>query len=181
MLIAAAAHWDVTTTECSAANGLITHVPSGRTLTFGPMAHAAASVVLPAAVHRKKPDQWKLIGTRQKRLDVPDKVTGKAIFGTDVRLPNMLYAAIRQCPVFQGTPKSVDARAASSRPGVRGIVQLPHAVAVVADSWWQANQAVEAIGVIWDDEENARLSSADIQVSLRGSGRSRRRNWSRGR
>jgi isoquinoline 1-oxidoreductase subunit beta len=167
LITAAAAHWHVTTAECRAANGLIAHAPSGRTLTFGQIACAAASVVPPAEVRLKKPDNWKLIGTRQKRLDVPDKVTGKAIFGTDVRLPNMLYAAIRQCPVVRGTLKSVDARAASSRPGVRGIVQLPEAVAVVADSWWQANQAVETIQVTWDDDENARVSSADIGVSLR--------------
>lgn len=167
LIAAAAAQWLVAAPECRAANGLITHVPSGRIVTFGQIAQAAASLAPPAEVRLKEPGDWKLIGTRQKCLDVPDKVTGTALFGTDIRVPNMLYAAIRQCPVFKGTLKSVEARAASSHKGVRRIVQLPNAVAVVADSWWRANRAVEAIAVTWDDDENAQVSSADIQLSLR--------------
>ncbi len=167
LVAAAAARWNASPAECRAANGVIAHRPSGRTVTFGEIAGAAAGIAPPTRVRLKEPADWKLIGTPQKRFDVPDKLTGKAVFGTDVRLPDMLYAAIRQCPVFQGTLKSADARAATSRNGVRRIVRLPDAVAVVADSWWQANRAVEALAVTWDDDENANVSSADIQASLR--------------
>jgi isoquinoline 1-oxidoreductase beta subunit len=121
----------------------------------------------PADPKLKDPKDWTLVGTPQKRLDTMDKVTGKPIFGVDVRIPNMLYAAIVQCPVFGGAPKSYDEAKILSLKGVRLVVPLPNAVAVVADSWWQAKQAVDALSVTWDEGQNGKVSSADIAQLLR--------------
>jgi isoquinoline 1-oxidoreductase beta subunit len=168
MLIAAAAkRWKVAPAECRAAKGIITHAPSGRTLSFGQVAEAAARIAPPREVQLKDPKDWKLIGRPQQRFDLPDKVSGRTIFGADVRLPGMLYAAIAQCPTFRGEPQSVDASAAGGLPGVHKIVRLANAVAVAADSWWQASEAVNALRVRWGDDENASVSSADIAASLR--------------
>jgi isoquinoline 1-oxidoreductase beta subunit len=168
MLIAAAAQrWDVPAAECRAANSVITHRPSGRTVTYGAVAEAASRLTPPTSVTLKDPAQWKLIGQPMKRFDTPDKVMGKPIFGADIALPNMLVAAIRQCPVFGGTPKSYDEAAIRGRPGVRGVVPLRDGVAVVADSWWQAKQAADALPVTWDEGPNGGVSSASILASLR--------------
>jgi isoquinoline 1-oxidoreductase subunit beta len=169
MLVAAAAQqWNVPAVECQAAKSVITHKPSGRTLRFGEVAKAAAKLPPPAEPKLKDPKDWTLIGSPQKRLDTMDKVTGKPIFGIDVRVPNMLYAAIVQCPVFGGTPKSYDETKIRDLKGVRRIVRLPNAVAVVADSWWQAKQAVDALPVTWDEGQNGKVASADIAELLRG-------------
>jgi isoquinoline 1-oxidoreductase subunit beta len=168
MLVAAAAQrWNVAAAECVTAKSVITHKPSGRTLRFGEVAEAASKLPPPAEPRLKDPKDWTLVGTPQKRLDTIDKVTGKPIFGIDVRVPNMLYAAIVQCPVFAGTPKSYDEAKIQSLKGVRRVVPLPNAVAVVADSWWQAKQAVEALPVVWDEGQNAKVASADIAALLR--------------
>jgi len=167
MLIAAAAQqWNVPAAECQAAKSVITHKPSGRTLRFGEVTEAAAKLQLPAETKLKDPKQWTLVGTPQKRLDTRDKVTGRPIFGIDVRVPNMLYAAIVQCPVFAGTPKSYDEAKAGGLEGFRQVVPLPNAVAVVADSWWQAKKAVDALEVKWDEGQNGGVSSASIAELL---------------
>jgi isoquinoline 1-oxidoreductase subunit beta len=164
MLVAAAAQrWQVAPEECRAANGIITHVPSGRSVSFGQIASAAAQVAPPARPRLKPPRDWTLIGTPRPRLDTADKVTGRAVYGTDVRFPGMLYAAIRHAPVLGATLKSV---AAPAEGGMR-IVALAHAVAVVAESWWQASKAAEALAVTWDNGPHAELSSAAIEASLR--------------
>jgi isoquinoline 1-oxidoreductase beta subunit len=168
LIAAAAAQWNVSAAECQAAKSVITHKPSGRTLRFGEVAEAAAKLPPPAEVKLKDPKDWTLLGTPQKRFDTADKVTGKPIFGIDVRVPNMLYAAIVQCPVFGGTPKSFDESKIRGLKGVRQVVPLPNAVAVVADSWWQAKQAVEALPVTWDEGQNGKVSSASIAEFLRG-------------
>ncbi len=168
MLIAAAAtRWKAPPQECRAANGIISHGPSGRTLSFGQVAAAAARIAPPRDVRLKDPKDWKLIGTAQQRFDVPEKVCGKAIYGIDVRLPNMLYAAIAQCPTFHAGPRSVDAGAASGSAGVRKVIRLPNAVAVVAESWWQANEALKALRVTWDDDDNSTVGSDEIAATLR--------------
>src|SRR5262249_13768710 len=141
--------------------------PSGRTLTFGQVAGAAAHIAPPADVKLKDPRDWTLIGTPQSRLDVPDKGAGKPIYGIDVVVPNMLHAAIGQCPVFKGTLKSVDDTAARGIKGVRQVVKLRDAVAVVAESWWQAKTAVDTLKATWDEGEHAKLSSAGITEFLR--------------
>ena len=169
MLIAAAAQqWGVPAAECRAANSVITHQATGRTIRFGAVADAASRLPPPKSVALKPPEQWKLIGKSVKRFDTVDKVLGKPVFGIDVRLPDMLHAAIRQCPVFGGTLKRYDEAALKNQKGVRQVVALKDAVAVVAESWWQAKQAVEAMAVTWDDGPNAKVSSADILTFLRG-------------
>ena len=117
----------------------------------------------------KDPKEWTLIGTRQRRFDVPDKVTGKPIYAIDVRLPNMLYAAIVQCPVFKGRLKAVDATTLAGMKGVHRVVKQPDAVAVVADSWWRAKKAAAALAVTWDaGGDDREVSSATIQQNLHG-------------
>jgi isoquinoline 1-oxidoreductase beta subunit len=166
LIAAAAAAWHVPAKECSAANSVITHGPSGRTTTFGSVAAAAADMAPPAEIPLKDPKDWKLIGTRQRRLDVPDKVTGKPIYAIDVQLPGMLYAAIVQCPVFKGTLRSVDEAELAGMKGIRRVVKLPDAVAVVADSWWRAKKAAEALSVTWDFAGHAGVSSDTIREQL---------------
>jgi isoquinoline 1-oxidoreductase subunit beta len=167
LIAAAAARWEVPARECRAENSIITHLPSGRSLRFGEVAAAAAAIRPPARVKLKEPKDWKLIGTPRKRFEVLDKIKGQPIYGIDVRLPGMLYAAIRQCPVFKGSLRSVDEAKLAGRKGVRRIVRLPDAVAVVAESWWQAQQALEALPVTWDFGANGQVSSATIEAALR--------------
>ena len=166
LIAAAAAHWNVPEAECTAAKGVITHRPSGRSVGFGRVAAAAADLPPPAQVALKEPKDWKLIGTPRRRLDVPDKITGKPIYAIDVRLPNMLYAAIVQCPVFKGTLQSVDESKLADKKGIHRVVKLPDAVAVVADSWWRAKKAAEALPVNWDTGENSAVSSATIRAHV---------------
>ena len=167
LVAAAAARWNVPMTECTAAQGVITHGPSGRSVTFGAIAAAAADMKPPTQVALKDPKDWKLIGTRQRRFDVPDKITGKPIYAIDVQLPNMLCAAIVQCPVFKGTLKAVDETKLAGMNGVRKVVKLPDAVAVVADSWWRAKKAAEALPVTWDFGDNADVSSGTIHAQVK--------------
>jgi isoquinoline 1-oxidoreductase beta subunit len=167
LIAAAAARWNVPMTECTAAQGVITHGPSGRSVTFGAIAAAAADMKPPTQVALKDPKDWKLIGTRQSRFDVPDKITGKPIYAIDVQLPNMLHAAIVQCPVFKGTLKAVDQTKLAGMNGIRQVVKLPDAVAVVADSWWRAKKAAEALPVTWDFGDNSHVSSGTIGAQLK--------------
>jgi isoquinoline 1-oxidoreductase beta subunit len=167
LIAAAAARWSVPMTECTAAQGVITHGPSGRRITFGAIAAAAADVKPPAQVVLKDPKDWKLIGTRQRRFDVPDKITGKPIYAIDVQLPNMLYAAIVQCPVFKGTLKAVDETRLAGMKGIHQVVKLPDAVAVVADGWWRAKKAAEALPVTWDFGDSSHVSSGTIGAQLK--------------
>jgi isoquinoline 1-oxidoreductase subunit beta len=168
MLIAAAAQrWNVTPSECRAANSTITHVPTGRTLRYGEVAEAAATAQPLNEVALKNRKDWKLVGKPTKRLDIIDKVQGTPIYGIDVRLPGMLHAALIQCPVFKGTLKSVDDTRARAMPGVRKVVKLKDAVAVVADSWWQAKKASEALAITWDEGGNGKISSPSIREFLR--------------
>ena len=168
MLVAAAAvQWNVCAAECQAAKSVVTHKPSGRALRYGELAEAAAKLAPAAAPKLKDPKDWVLLGTPQKRLDTADKVTGKPLFGIDVRVPNMLYAAIVQSPVFGGTVKSNDETKIRSLKGVHRVVALPGAVAVVADSWWRAKQAIETLPVRWDEGQNGAVSSASISEVLR--------------
>jgi isoquinoline 1-oxidoreductase subunit beta len=167
LIAAAAARWNVAASECAAANSTITHLPSGRSVTFGRVAADAAAIVTPAQVVLKDPKDWKLIGTRQNRLEVADKVTGKPIYAIDVRLPNMLYAAIVQCPVFKGTVRSVDESKLASLKGIRRVVKQADSVAVVADTWWQAKKAAEMLPVTWDVGDNGGVSTGSIREEVR--------------
>ena len=162
LIAAAAARWGVPAAQCRAQNSKITHLPSGRTLRFGEVARDAVKLTPPENVALKDPAEWKLAGTPRNRLDVLDKVTGRPVFAIDVRLPDMLYAALVRCPVFRGTLKSVDESSIQGMRGVRRIVRLPDAVAVVAESWWIAKNAAEALRVTWDDGGNGGVSTETI-------------------
>ncbi|MCK1545092.1 xanthine dehydrogenase family protein molybdopterin-binding subunit [Bradyrhizobium sp. 147] len=164
MLIQAAADaWKVPASECTAANSVITHTPSGRTTTYGKVAEAAAKLSPPADVKLKDPKDWKLIGKGVKRLDTADKTTGAMIYGIDVKLPGMLNAAIKDCPVFGGKLKSFDEAKVSDMKGVKKVVKVGDtAVAVVADTWWHAKTALEALPIVWDEGDNAKVSSESI-------------------
>jgi len=166
LVTAAATRWNVPLAECQAANSVITHVPSGRTLDFGAVAAAAAQLEPPEEVFLKEPEEWRLLGTPVKRLDVPDKIAGKPVFGTDVELPGLLHASIRACPVFGGKLQQYDAEAVIKGAGVVQVVALDDAVAVVAESWWQAQQALQALPVTWDDAGHDKVDDADIRADL---------------
>ncbi|UQR65836.1 molybdopterin-dependent oxidoreductase [Bradyrhizobium sp. C-145] len=164
MLINAAADaWKVPASECTAANSVITHTPSGRTTTYGKVAEAAAKLTPPADVKLKDPKDWKLIGKGVNRLDTADKTTGAMTYGIDVKLPGMLNAAIKDCPVFGGKLKSFDESKISGMKGVKKVVKVGDtAVAVVADTWWHAKTALEALPIVWDEGDNAKVSSESI-------------------
>jgi isoquinoline 1-oxidoreductase subunit beta len=169
MLVQAAADgWKVPASECSAANSVITHKPSGRTVTYGKVAEAAAKLTPPADVPLKDPKDWKLIGKSVKRLDTIEKLTGAQVYGFDLKLPGMLNAAIKDCPVFGGKVKSFEADKVKGMPGVKQVVQVgDSAVSVVAESWWQAKTALDALPIVWDEGPNAKVSSATIAEMLK--------------
>ncbi|HEY0686357.1 MAG TPA: molybdopterin cofactor-binding domain-containing protein [Steroidobacter sp.] len=169
MLIAAAAgQWKVPASECFAANSVITHRPTNRKVTFGKVATAAASVTPPKDVPLKDPKNWKIAGKPLARLDTVDKLTGKQIYGTDLKLPGMLNATVRACPHFGGKVKSFDAAAVSKRPGVRKVLQIDDAtLAIVADTWWQAKTAMDNLPIVWDEGPNKDMSSESIAAMLK--------------
>jgi len=164
MLIQAAADgWKVPVSECKADNSVITHTPTGKTTTYGKVAEAAAKLTPPSDVKLKDPKDWKLIGKGVKRLDTVDKTTGAMIYGADVKLPGMLNAAIKDCPVFGGKLKSFDEAKIAGMKGVKKVVKVGDtAVAVVADTWWHAKTALEALPIVWDEGDNAKVSSESI-------------------
>ena len=168
MLIQAAANeWKVPASECSASNSVITHKGSGRTTTFGKVASAAAKIEPPADV-KLDPKDWKIAGKGVKRLDTPLKVDGSAIYGIDIKLPNMVSAAIKASPAFGGTVKSFDASKVASMKGVKKVAKISdNAVAVIADTWWNAKTALEALPIVWDEGPNAKVSSATIAEMLK--------------
>jgi isoquinoline 1-oxidoreductase beta subunit len=166
LIMAAAQSWNVAPGECSAKKGVIAHKGSGRTVRFGEVANAAAKLEPPKDVQLKDPKDWTLIGTRQKRLDTRDKITGRPIYGIDVRVPGMVYGSIRQSPVFGGKVRSVDEAAIKGMKGVEGVVNLGDAVVVLAKSWWQAEQAIRKLPVQWDEGANGKVTSASIKDFL---------------
>jgi isoquinoline 1-oxidoreductase beta subunit len=168
LLQAAADQWKVPAVECSVAAGVITHAPSGRSTTYGKVAEAAAKLAPPSEIPLKDPKQWRLAGKPVKRLDTADKLTGKQVYGTDLKLPGMLNAAIKDCPVFGGKVKSFDAAAVLERPGVKKVVKVgDSAVAVIADTWWRAKSALDALPIVWDEGPNAQASSAGVAAMLK--------------
>jgi isoquinoline 1-oxidoreductase subunit beta len=169
MLVQAAAdQWKVPASECVASNSVITHNASGRKTTYGKVAEAAARLDPPKDVKLKDPKDWKIAGKPVKRLDTVDKVTGKQVYGFDLKLPGMLNAAIKDCPVFGGKVKSFDAAAVSSIKGVKKVVPVgDSAVAVVAETWWQAKSALDKLPIQWDEGPNAKVSSETIAEMLK--------------
>src|SRR2546429_1529488 len=166
---AAANEWKVPAAECSASNSVITHKPSGRTTTFGKVAEAAAKIEPPREVPLKDPKDWKIAGQPLKRLDTAPKLTGEHVYSLDLKLPGMLCAAIKDTPVFGGKLVSFDAAKVQGMPGVKHVVKVDDsAVAVVAERWWQAKTALDALPATWDEGENAKVSSATIAEFLKG-------------
>jgi isoquinoline 1-oxidoreductase subunit beta len=147
---------------------VVTHRPSGRTTSYGKVAAAAAKLTPPTEVTLKDPKDWKIAGKRLARLDTRDKLTGAQVYGTDLVLPGMLNAAIKDCPVFGGKVKSFDAAAVLNRRGVKKVLPVgDSAVAVVADTWWRAKTALDALPIVWDEGPNAQVSSASIAAVLK--------------
>src|SRR5262249_13827287 len=158
-ILAAAAKLDVPAAECIADKGVIAHAPSGRSVRFGEVTAAASAVEAPKEIRLKDAKDWSILRKANKRLESIDKVAGKPIYGIDVKLPGMLHAALLQSPVFKGTLRAVDESKIAGMKGVRKVVRMHDAVAVVADSWWQAAKALAVLPVTWDDGENSTLSS----------------------
>lgn len=165
---AAAADWGVPAAECRVAKGVIRHPASNRSTTYGQVAAAAAKLAPPTDVPLKDPKDWALVGKRLARLDTVEKTTGAQVYGADLKLPGMLNAAIKACPVFGGKVRSVDAAKALAMPGVRKVVTVDgKAVAVVADTWWRAKRALDALPIEWDLGEHAKASSAAFDAVLK--------------
>src|SRR5436189_248708 len=162
LLNAAAETWGVDKAACRAEQGAAIHATSTRRLTYGKLVAKAATVPLPHDVPLKDPKDWKILGTRVKRLDTPPKVDGSAQFGIDVKAPGMLVAVIARSPVFGGKVKSFDAAKAKAVPGVRHVVQISSGVAVVADGYWPAKKGRDALDVSWDEGPTASVSSTTI-------------------
>ncbi|WP_063553341.1 xanthine dehydrogenase family protein molybdopterin-binding subunit [Burkholderia territorii] len=167
LLVAAAAQrWKVHPTSCRAEGGEVLHPPSGRCASYGELVDAAAELPVPMDVTLKEPENFRLIGKPIKRLDSPEKVDGTAQFGLDVRLPGMLYAVIVNSPVFGGTVVRVDDRAAKRVSGVRQIVVVDDAVAVIGDHTWAAKRGAAALQVEWHEGAGADVSMRDIVSDL---------------
>jgi isoquinoline 1-oxidoreductase beta subunit len=163
MLITAAAQkWNVPASECKAALNKVTHTASKRSFTYGQLAADAAKLEAPKTVQLKDPKNWTIIGKSIPRVDIPDIVVGKRRYGIDTQLPGMLHAAVAACPVFNGTVKSMDASKVENRRGIVKVLNLGGFVAVVADNWWRAKEALREVSVEWDVGEHGTLSSAAI-------------------
>jgi isoquinoline 1-oxidoreductase subunit beta len=168
MLVQAAAQqWQVEPASCTTSSGEVTHKESGRKLSYGALATAAGGQTPPKDVALKDPKDFALIGKPLKRLDTPDKVNGKAVYGIDAMLADMKFATLKACPVFGGKVGKVDDSAAKKIPGVQKIVVLDDMVAVVGDHMWAAKKGLDALVIDWDEGPNARLSSNDIWQDLR--------------
>jgi isoquinoline 1-oxidoreductase subunit beta len=167
MLVAAAAQtWKVDPSTCSASNGEVLHQPTGRKLGYGSLVDAAVKVQVPKEVQLKPASEFRLIGKPVHRLDSPDKVTGAAQFGIDVRLPNMSVAAVAISPVPGGKLQSLDDRKAMAVKGVRQVVKLDDAVAVLGDHMWAAKQGLNALAPAWNDGPHAAMTTQQIVASM---------------
>jgi isoquinoline 1-oxidoreductase beta subunit len=166
---AAAQSWGVPVGECKTEKGFVVHAASGRKVNYGVVAEAAAKVAPPADVKFKPDSAWTIAGTSPPRFDVPDKVDGSAVYGMDVKVPGMVHAAIKQSPVFGGKLKSVDEAKVKSMHGVLAVVKLPGdgAVAVVAERYWQAKTALDALPIQWEEGDNGKVQQAGIVDRLK--------------
>lgn len=168
MLVQAAARrWNVDESTCAAARSIVRHTATGRSSTYGELASDAAQFGRPAAPRLKSYSEWQLVGTSPPRPDIPAKVNGSAKFGIDTVLPDMLYATVAACPVQGGTLVSVETEAASKMPGVHRVVKLHNAVAVIADGYWRALQAVQALKPVWNSNNQGAVNSAAILADQR--------------
>ncbi|HSE00118.1 MAG TPA: molybdopterin cofactor-binding domain-containing protein [Burkholderiales bacterium] len=170
LLQAAANQWNVPVGELTVADGVITHAASGRSTSYGKVAAAAAKLTPPdpKSITLKNPKDWKIAGKPMKRLDTADKLNGSKVYSIDLKLPGMVYAAVKACPVYGGKLVSWDESKVSRMPGFSGVIQVDGAtVAVVANTWWRAKSALDALPIKWDEGPNAKESSATIAARLR--------------
>ncbi|HLL11002.1 MAG TPA: molybdopterin cofactor-binding domain-containing protein [Rubrivivax sp.] len=168
LMQAAADEWKVPLSELTVEKGVITHSASKRRTSYGKVAAAASKLTPPTEVALKDPKDWKLAGKRIARLDTVEKTNGKQVYGADLKLPGMLNAAISACPVFGGKLKSHDAAKVASMPGVKKVVVVgDNAVAVVADTWWRAKKALDALPIEWDFGPNAGVQQASIKAMMK--------------
>ena len=170
LMQAAANEWQVPVGELTVANGIIAHAASKRSTSFGKVASAAAKLTPPdpKSITLKDPKAWKVAGKPMKRLDTWDKLNGSKIYSIDLQLPGMLHAAIKDCPVFGGKVVSFDDRKIMQMRGVKGVVKVDNTtVAVVADTWWRAKTALDALPVVWDEGPHANESSVTIAARLK--------------
>ena len=166
---AAAQQWGVAAGECKTEKGMVIHAASNRSASYGSLAEAASKLPPPADVKFKPDAEWKIAGTSPPRFDVPAKVDGSAIYGMDVKVPGMVHASIKQCPVFGGKVASYDEAKVKSMPGVIQVVKLPDdsAVAVVAQHFWQAKTALDALPIVWNEGENGKVQQGTILDRLK--------------
>lgn len=170
LMQAAADDWKVPVTEVTVSDGIITHAASARSTSYGKVAAAASKLTAPdpKSIKLKNPRTWKVAGKPLKRLDTANKLNGRKIYSIDVKLPGMLHAAIKQCPVFGGKLVSFDESRVAGLPGVHKVVRVSETtVAVVADTWWRAKVALDALPIVWDEGPNTSVSSASIAAHLR--------------
>lgn len=164
---AAASQWGVEPASCTASKGEVAHAASGRKLGYGALALAAQGQTPPKDVAVKDPKDFVIIGQPLKRLDTPDKVNGKAVYGIDAILPGMKFATVAACPVFGGKVGKVDDSAAVKLPGVRKVVVLDDMVAVIGDHMWAAKKGLEALKIEWNEGPNAKITTKDVWDDLR--------------
>lgn len=170
LMQAAANEWSVAVSELTVANSVITHAASGRKTTYGKVAAAAAKLPVPDAKSMvlKDPRTWKIAGKSIRRLDTSDKLNGKKIYGIDVKLDGMLCAAVMDCPVFGGKLVSFDDSKVKTLRGVKSVVRVDATtVAVVADTWWRAKNALAQLPIVWDEGPHAKVNSASIAAHLK--------------
>lgn len=170
LLQAAALQWQVPVSGLKVSKGIVTHAASGRSTSYGKLAPAASALPLPdpKSITLKSPKLWTVAGRPLRRLDTADKLNGRKVFGADLRLPGMLVAAIKDCPVFGGKLVSFDDSKVLAMRGVRKVVRVnASAVAVVADNWWRAKTALEQLPIVWDEGAHAKVSSASIAAHLK--------------
>ena len=167
LINAAAAHWKVGSETCSAQNGEVTHAPSGRKLAYAALIAEAAAIIPPTDPPLKAPADFKIIGKPLKRLDTPDKVNGKVVYGIDAMPPGVKFATLAACPVFGGKVGHVDDTKAKQIAGVRKVIVLDDFVAVVADHMWAAKQGLAALDITWDEGPNAKIDSAAVWKQVR--------------
>jgi isoquinoline 1-oxidoreductase beta subunit len=168
LMQAAASRWGIEKSQCRTENGAVINTVSNARLSYGSLAEAAAQLPVPANVQLKDPTRFTLIGKALRRVDTPAKVTGKATFGIDVRLPGMMHAVVARCPVFGGTVARFDGTKAKTIPGVTHVVRIPQGVAVVATNTWAAMEGRRALQIEFDEGPNATLTAAGVRDTLNG-------------
>ena len=166
LMQAAAARWGIDKAQCRTENGVVINTVTNARASYGSLAEAASKLPVPTNLTLKDPAQFKLIGKPIQRVDTPAKVTGKAVFGIDVELPNMLHAVVARCPVFGGKVARFDATKARAVANVTHVVQIPQGVAIVARNTWAAMQGRRALQVEFDEGPNATLTAAGIRETL---------------